>query len=273
MTAGVSGDWQIPVGPWLAALVLSCAIHGVAVWEGLTFFWPVPVELRVMPVELVRPSPEPHRPDRPGPATPTRRSAPETSREVPPTPPQARPPESQPQTPARAEAEQHTWGVPAGSPAASPPVETPAAAQAIVPVAPAATSSSEVGPSGPVAGPAPARLEVAPGGTVAAAGTIAPAPPRITRSARPRGGYQVRPAYPAVARRAGVQGTTVLRVHVSADGSIDDVQVSRSAGHPALDEAAAAAVGRWRFDPARSGSEPVAVWVLIPVEFRLEGAN
>lgn len=30
------------------------------------------------------------------------------------------------------------------------------------------------------------------------------------------------------------------------------------------------AVQRWRFDPARRRSEPVAVWVLIPVEFTLQ---
>ena len=32
------------------------------------------------------------------------------------------------------------------------------------------------------------------------------------------------------------------------------------------------AVTRWRFDPARSGSDAVAVWVLIPVEFRIKSA-
>jgi protein TonB len=66
---------------------------------------------------------------------------------------------------------------------------------------------------------------------------------------------------------------TILRVHVRADGAIDEVQVSRSVGHAALDEAAATAVTRWRFEPARSGSEAVAVWVLVPVEFRLQNEN
>ncbi|MGH7397396.1 MAG: energy transducer TonB [Candidatus Rokuibacteriota bacterium] len=91
----------------------------------------------------------------------------------------------------------------------------------------------------------------------------------ITRTARPQGGYQVRPAYPSAPRRLGIQGTTMLRVHVMADGRIGDVLVERSAGHPDLDEAAMQAVRRWRFEPARRGVDAVAMWVLLPVEFRL----
>jgi protein TonB len=79
----------------------------------------------------------------------------------------------------------------------------------------------------------------------------------------------VRPAYPAAPRRLGIQGTTLLRVHVLADGRIGDVLVEESAGHRDLDEAAADAVRRWRFEPARRGTEAVAMWVLLPVQFRL----
>jgi TonB family protein len=42
---------------------------------------------------------------------------------------------------------------------------------------------------------------------------------------------------------------------------VDEVQVERSAGHPALDHAA--------LDAVRRSGAPVAVWVLIPVEFTL----
>jgi protein TonB len=92
----------------------------------------------------------------------------------------------------------------------------------------------------------------------------------ITQTAIPRGGYQVRPSYPGSARRLGVQGTTILRVHVAADGRVADVVVQDTAGHPDLDHAAADAVRRWRFEPARRGTEAVAMWVLLPVEFRLK---
>lgn len=92
----------------------------------------------------------------------------------------------------------------------------------------------------------------------------------VTRTAIPRGGYQVQPRYPASARRQGAQGTTLLRVFVAVDGRVTEVNVERTAGHAELDEAAAEAVRRWRFEPARSGDTPVAMWVLLPVEFRLK---
>ena len=62
----------------------------------------------------------------------------------------------------------------------------------------------------------------------------------------------------------------MLRVHVLVDGRVGDVLVQETAGHPDLDQAAAEAVRRWRFDPARRGNDPVAMWVLLPVEFRLK---
>jgi periplasmic protein TonB len=107
----------------------------------------------------------------------------------------------------------------------------------------------------------------------------APAPPPksvaaipadgITQTAIPRGGYQVRPSYPSSARRLGIQGMTTLRVYIAADGRVTEVLIQESAGHPDLDSAAAEAVKRWRFEPARRGAEAVGVWVLLPVEFRL----
>ena len=91
----------------------------------------------------------------------------------------------------------------------------------------------------------------------------------IVRSARPKGGYQVRPVYPESARRAGIQGTTLLRIHIEADGHVSDVSVQRSAGHQSLDEAAADAVRRWRFEPALNSAGPVSMWAVVPVEFRI----
>jgi protein TonB len=109
-----------------------------------------------------------------------------------------------------------------------------------------------------------------PGRVASASGRDAGSTGAITQYARPQGGYQVRPGYPATARRLGIQGTTMLRVHVLVDGRVGDVVVQETAGHPDLDEAAAEAVRRWRFDPARRGNDPVAMWVLLPVEFRLK---
>ncbi|MFW6162471.1 MAG: energy transducer TonB, partial [Planctomycetota bacterium] len=48
-----------------------------------------------------------------------------------------------------------------------------------------------------------------------------------------------------------------------------EVRVARSSGHAVLDEAAVAAVRRWRFTPARAGGAAVTAEVEIPIRFRL----
>ncbi len=89
------------------------------------------------------------------------------------------------------------------------------------------------------------------------------------RAARPSVIHQVKPRYPDSARRAGVQGVTLLRVRVLENGLVGEVLVEKSAGFPDLDVAAAEGVRKWRFDPARRGQETIAVWVLLPVRFEL----
>jgi protein TonB len=58
-------------------------------------------------------------------------------------------------------------------------------------------------------------------------------------------------------------------VLVSDTGRVAEVIVKQSAGHPDLDQAAADAVRRWLFEPARRGTESVEMWVQLPFEFRL----
>ena len=79
------------------------------------------------------------------------------------------------------------------------------------------------------------------------------------------------PAYPPLARRMGEQGRVVLRVLVRAEGTAADVQVRNSSGFARLDDAARETVRRWKFVPARRGTQAVEAWVLITISFRLEG--
>ena len=79
-----------------------------------------------------------------------------------------------------------------------------------------------------------------------------------------------KPRYPGKARRAGWEGTTVLKVLVDSRGAPDRVTVDRTSGFEILDAAAVRAVGRWRFHPARRGGDSVASWVRIPVAFKLK---
>jgi TonB family protein len=62
----------------------------------------------------------------------------------------------------------------------------------------------------------------------------------------------------------------MLKVLVTSQGLVEVVQAERSAGDADLDQSVVEAVRRWRFQPARRrGSEPVAMWVLIPVHYKL----
>jgi protein TonB len=79
-----------------------------------------------------------------------------------------------------------------------------------------------------------------------------------------------KPSYPALSRRSGEQGKVMLRVQVSASGLPTDVQLHAGSGFSRLDNAALDAVRRWKFVPARLGSEPVAASVLVPIVFSLK---
>ncbi len=85
--------------------------------------------------------------------------------------------------------------------------------------------------------------------------------------------HVAKPKYPRRARRMGWEGTTLLRVLINPKGETETIVVTRSSGFSTLDKAAVKAVKRWRFHPARSGSEAVESWVKIPIVFDLEEAK
>lgn len=78
------------------------------------------------------------------------------------------------------------------------------------------------------------------------------------------------PAYPALARRNGDQGTVMLKVLVSPEGAPLQVELDQSSGSNPLDSAALDAVKGWRFVPARHGAQNIEGWVRVPVVFKLE---
>jgi protein TonB len=98
-----------------------------------------------------------------------------------------------------------------------------------------------------------------------------PAPPAIV-AARFDADYlqNPKPVYPPMSRRQGEEGKVVLRVRVSAQGASLAVEIKQSSGFSRLDEAARAAVEKWRFVPARQGSEAVESLVLVPLNFTLD---
>lgn len=79
------------------------------------------------------------------------------------------------------------------------------------------------------------------------------------------------PRYPWTARLRGEQGQVVLRVWVSESGDASRLDVWQSSGSRVLDQAALAAVVKWRFQPARRDGHAADSLLHVPVEFRLDG--
>ena len=77
------------------------------------------------------------------------------------------------------------------------------------------------------------------------------------------------PNYPEIAREAGVEGTVLVRVLVGDDGFVKDMKIIQSV--PMLDDAAVEAAWTAVFKPALQKDRPVAVWMVIPIEFNLHG--
>jgi TonB family protein len=76
------------------------------------------------------------------------------------------------------------------------------------------------------------------------------------------------PMYTDAARQAQLEGVVLVRALVGKDGRVKRTEVAKSI--PLLDEAAAAAVAKAVFKAAVQKRQPVAVWVSIPVRFKLK---
>jgi TonB family protein len=79
---------------------------------------------------------------------------------------------------------------------------------------------------------------------------------------------KVQPYYPPDRINADVEGTVMVQALVSKDGEVVKTAVVKSI--LGLDEHAVRAVEQWKFKPAMSNGKPLAVWVAIPVRFRLK---
>ncbi len=75
------------------------------------------------------------------------------------------------------------------------------------------------------------------------------------------------PGYPQEARALGKIGTVVLKVIILADGRVADVEVLR--GDEPFVSAAVKAVKGWRYEPARYKGQPITVYRIIQIPFKL----
>lgn len=74
-------------------------------------------------------------------------------------------------------------------------------------------------------------------------------------------------AYPPLLKDAGIGGTVVLWLFVNEEGRATKVQVNRSSGYAALDEAALHLAPVMVFAPARDGARIVSAWASLSLEF------
>jgi len=79
---------------------------------------------------------------------------------------------------------------------------------------------------------------------------------------------RVEPEYTVAARNARIEGMTMLNAIVAKDGSIRILRIVRPIGF-GLEEAAAEALSKWRFQPATLLGQPVDVSLFIEVNFHL----
>jgi protein TonB len=268
---------------WLVPALLSVAAHAAAVLGVVALKGPAqpPAPVALAPVELVfeaapaampaAPPPEPAI-AAPPPSAPAKAAAPLQEE----NPVSFAPPEPAPPAAARAERPPPAPRVkPVPPPEPAPPSRTKPEPPAEA--APALRSLAEG--AAPKARPPDAGEGPAPQSASLPTGTVPAAAPAEAASAPPKPsapGYghaalgNPPPRYPAPARRRGLEGSVLLRVHVEADGTADKVEVLESSGHALLDRAARRAVSRWRFTPAKLAGMPVSGTVDVPVAFRLK---
>ena len=89
-------------------------------------------------------------------------------------------------------------------------------------------------------------------------------PPRLIK--------KLEPQYSPEARSYGIQGTVLLRMVVTPEGTTSRIQVISPLGY-GLDQKAMSAVEKWRFVPATRNNVPVATFATVQVNFRLVGSR
>ena len=81
--------------------------------------------------------------------------------------------------------------------------------------------------------------------------------------------YKTLPDYPSAARKANVEGVTIVRVTIGVNGTAVNAEVASSSGNSSLDEAAVNCVYNWGFVPAKQNGVPIEVAANVSVTFKL----
>ena len=80
---------------------------------------------------------------------------------------------------------------------------------------------------------------------------------------------KVDPTYARAAISERIEGEVILSAMIRNDGAVHHVKLIKSVDER-LDQAAIAALGKWKFHPALKGGVPVDVQVVVRIPFRLK---
>ena len=80
----------------------------------------------------------------------------------------------------------------------------------------------------------------------------------------------IQPAYPAAARKNGIEGSVLLELTVDEHGNVEAAEVKKSSGSRLLDKSALSAAKKTRFTPGTKGGIPVRTQVTVNVRFELK---
>jgi protein TonB len=86
---------------------------------------------------------------------------------------------------------------------------------------------------------------------------------------KPRVLRPVTPVYPLDAQRKGIEGKVVLRFVVDENGQVKDPEVIKAEPTGVFEQAALAAIIKYRFDPAVVNDKKVKCFAVLPIGFRL----
>lgn len=81
--------------------------------------------------------------------------------------------------------------------------------------------------------------------------------------------FDPEPAYPASAKRAGIEGAVEVRGTIDTEGKVRVLAVDSGSGQEAFAAAARRAVSRWRFEPGTLDRKPIEVELAVTVKFAL----
>lgn len=76
--------------------------------------------------------------------------------------------------------------------------------------------------------------------------------------------------YPLHLQEAGIGGTVLVWLLIDEEGKVRKYEIKQSSGRKELDRAAIDVIDAMEFSPAKRRDRPIAVWVALPITFRVE---